>query len=127
MPTVLPLSLNALSCLGGVSPTDSAERNKLYCSIASDTSLQLIYRIIRVHFGITVIIKLNTVMVSVAPLSSMILTTLSVVCMTSTTVRSVSSFRWTLLESISTAESTIITLADWYHDVSLKVSQLAAP
>ena len=42
MLTVLPLSLNVLLCLGGVSPTDSAERTKLYCVPSSDTSLQLI-------------------------------------------------------------------------------------
>ena len=101
MPMVVPSSINALLYLGEISPINSAGPNKLCCVTSLNTSLQLNLSVIRVHFGITVIIKLNTVMVSVAPLSSMIPTTLSVLCMTSTTVRSASSSGWAFLESIS--------------------------
>ena len=64
-------------------------------------------------------------MAFVGPLSFMIPKTLSVICMTSTTVRLVPNSGCAL--NTFSAENTIITLADWYHQVSLQVAKSPIP
>jgi hypothetical protein len=77
----------------------------------------LIHLLLRVHIGITVITGLNTVMVCVDLWSFMIQMILNCICMTSTTVREILSSTRASYEFIL-SESTVITLADWYHVVS---------
>lgn len=106
-PTVLLLSLNVLSRQGTPSYMISMFRTKL------------------VHSGTIAIFLRSTVMVCVVPLSYMIQTILTSSSMTLMMVSRLYNLFIPIYLTPVNVESTVITLADWYHTLAQSIVGVA--